>query len=92
MIVVPMLKKFCRYEEKIAHATAISVILPISVLSGLLNVLSLKSSAVFLIVVTIGSAVGGVIGALFLKKAKPEIINIMFVIVMFAAGARLAFF
>ena len=92
MVIVPMLEKVCSIREKSAHATALAVILPISLLSGFLSFNGLETDLVFLLVVTVGSAVGGVIGALFLKNARPKTINIAFYIVMIAAGVRLAFF
>ena len=92
MIVVPMLEKVFSRSEKIAHATAIAIILPITILSGFLSVFKFGCDRPVLTFVTVGSAVGGVIGALFLKKAKPTVINFLFLVLMAAAGVRLAFF
>ena len=92
MIVVPMLKKFCLYEEKTAHATAIAIILPITIVSGFLSFHTLDESPLTVVLITVGSAVGGVIGALFLKKARSEIINYIFLSLMMIAGVKLLFF
>ena len=92
MIVVPLLKKFCGFAEKEAHATAIAIILPVTILSGFLSSVSFGVDMGILIPVTVGSAVGGVIGGLFLKKLKNKTLSILFFCVMLAAGVRLCFF
>ena len=92
MIVVPALKKFCGYAEKAAHATAIAVILPITVFSGAVMAFGFGADFGTLIPVAAGSAAGGVAGALFIKKMPPKIIGYVFCGVMLIAGVRLTFF
>ena len=92
MIVVPTLRSSCGLEEKKAHATAIAVILPITLISGFLSFYGFAEGGEFLLPVTVGSVIGGLIGGLFLKKMKSETINVVFAAVMAAAGIRLAFF
>lgn len=92
MIVVPMLEKFLGYKEKNAHATAIAIILPISILSGALSFAGFGAGAGVLIPVSIGSVLGGAIGALCIKKMPPKAIAYLFCLVMAFAGGKLAFF
>lgn len=91
MIVVPMLIILLKYPSKCAHATAILIILPLSLVSGLFYVaFGIKIST--LIPVTIGVIIGGIIGALVLKKLSNKWISIIFSGVMIVAGLRMILF
>lgn len=92
MIVVPMLNKFCSYSEKVSHATAIAVILPVTVFSGSIMAAGFGFDIKILIPVAIGSVVGGVVGAFFIKKMPPKAVGYVFCLVMLFAGVRLTFF
>ncbi len=92
MIVVPVLTKFFKYEEKKAHATSIAIILPISLISSFIylskeNIQWGKISAV-----AAGVTLGGAIGAILLKKVNNKIIEYLFEGVMFAVGIKMLFF
>ena len=52
---------------------------------------ALDESIPFLLFVTAGSALGGIMGAFFLKKARDTAVNYIFIALMFAAGVRLLF-
>ena len=92
MVVVPLLALLSGLEPKKAHATAIAVILPVCVVSGLTYVFNktfdLRTGAW----VTLGFVVGGAVGALILKKIKSVWIAKIFAFVMLAAGVKLLFF
>jgi len=92
MIVVPMLTSILDFSQKNAHATAILIILPLSLLSGALY----SSFGVFDISVGIpvgiGVLVGGIIGAFLLSKLSSKILIIIFSIIMIGAGVRLLAF
>ena len=92
MIVVPMLMIFLKKEAKTAHATAILIILPLSVVSAIFYALfgSVDVSVAF--PTTIGVIVGGAAGAFLLSKLSSEYIVIIFAAVMFAAGCKMLFF
>lgn len=92
MIVVPLLKKACALKEKEAHATAIAIILPVTILSGFLSSVSFGVELSVLVPVSLGSAVGGVIGGLFLKKLDNKVLSFIFFSAMAFAGVRLCFF
>lgn len=92
MIVVPMLVFLLKMQPKNAHATAILIILPLSVLSGLFY----AAFGVFRwqagLPVTAGVIVGGTLGALLLKKLSSKWVIIIFSVVMAAAGIKMLFF
>ena len=92
MIVVPMLTKLLKFESKNSHATAILIILPLSIVSGVLYLTFGKFSFDVGIPVIIGVIVGGVVGAILLSKLSSKWVVIIFSIVMAIAGGKMLFF
>lgn len=92
MIVVPMLVFLLGREPRRAHATALLVILPISVISGFIYASFGKFSLSVGLPAGLGVVAGGIIGALILKKISGSLLTKIFAAVMFAAGVKLLFF
>lgn len=92
MIVVPMLEKLLKKSPKVSHATAILVILPMSLLSALIYSRSYSIRINEIIPVCIGVTAGGVLGALLLKKISSKILIVIFAVLMAGAGVKLLFF
>lgn len=92
MIVVPMLIKLLNREQKKAHATAILIILPLSILSGLLYASSGAFNLKVGVPVIIGVVGGGIVGALALKKLSNQWVLIIFSVLMAAAGLKMLLF
>ena len=92
MIIVPLLTLILGYEAKHAHATAILIILPLSLLSGLLYAYfgNLNGSIAF--PVSIGVTLGGITGALILSKLSSKWLTIIFSAVMVVAGFKMMLF
>ena len=88
MIAVPLLKKL-GFSQKQAHANAVAVILPITVLSAALYLIkgyvSLADSFVFIP----GGLLGSLIGTYCLKKISPIWLKRIFGGFMVYAGVRL---
>ena len=86
MIVVPVLTKFFGFSQKQAQATALFVILPISIASSIIYIT--KNSIDFALGWTViaGVLIGGVIGAILLKKLNNLIVKAIFTILMLAGG------
>ena len=74
MVVVPFLYYFVGYDEKESHATALLIILPLSILSGILYSLFGNGNFSLFLPVSAGVTLGGVIGAILLKKIKNKVI------------------
>lgn len=91
MVVVPLLVSALKKPPKVAHATAILIILPISIVSGIMYASfgAFKWGMGF--PVTLGVVIGGVIGALCLKKLPAKVVVVIFTAAMFAAGVRMLF-
>ena len=92
MIVVPMLVYLLKHKPKIAHATAILIILPLSIISGILYIAFGNFEWQIGLPVGVGVIVGGVAGAFLLKKLSAKWVTIIFSILMAFAGGKLLFF
>lgn len=91
MIVVPLLAFGMGLEDRNAHATAISVILPLSVTSSIVYITQGNINWLQLLYATIGFVVGGAVGALLLNKMNNVVIRIIFAIIMILAGIKILF-
>ena len=90
MIAVPLLTQ-TGLEEKTAHATAILVILPISLFSFVLYAIRGFYQPNVLLPTAIGVTVGGVVGAWLLGKLPTKTVNLIFALLQLVAGAFLFF-
>lgn len=89
MIVVPFLIYFASLEPKKAHATAIAIILPVTIVSGIIYMLSFDISVKKLIPSTVGVILGGILGAYVLPKMQNSLVMMIFAVIMILAGVRL---
>lgn len=89
MICVPALQKACFLNQKQSHATAILVILPLSIMSAVVYSFNGYVELFPLLSVGGGVVLGGIFGALLLKKISSKILQIIFVLLMLGAGVRL---
>ena len=90
MIAVPLLTQ-TGLEEKRAHATAILVILPVSLLSFVLYAIRGFYEPSVLIPTALGVTAGGVLGAWLLGKLPTKTVNLIFAVLQLFAGAVLFF-
>lgn len=92
MICVPALTFLLGLPEKKAHATTIFIMLPLCIASFVIYYI--KGFVQFdgrMWIITAGFVVGGVLGALLLKKINNTILQIVFAVVIIAGGIRLLF-
>mgnify|MGYP003571278816 CR=1 FL=1 len=92
MVVVPLLIYALCFEEKEAHATAIAVVLPITVVASIVYLINTPYDFFTGLAITVGVSVGGAIGALALGKAENATVRYIFTAVMLATGIKLLFF
>ena len=92
MIVVPMLEGLLNYDNKSSHATAILIILPVSIVSGLIYAVFGNFDAKIILPVTLGSVVGGLLGAIFLNRFSNKLISIIFLSIMMFVGVKTLLF
>ena len=86
MLVVPLLRLIFKQKPKIAHATAVLIILPICVVSSVVYLLSGELNLSVLWPVSIGTFIGGLAGTFLLSKLKNKVITILFSFIMIGAG------
>ena len=91
MIAVPLLTK-TGLDEKTAHATAILVILPVSLFSFILYAIRGFYEPSVLVPTAIGVSVGGALGAKLLGKLPTKTVNLIFALLQLLAGVFLFFF
>ena len=90
MIAVPMLAK-TGMDEKRAHATAILLILPVSLVSFFFYFFRGLYDFSVLIPTAIGVSVGGALGAKLLGKLPVKMVNLLFALLQLTAGIFLFF-
>lgn len=88
-IVVPSMERFLGVEEHKAHATAIGIILPLSLLS--LVIYCWKTDVAWSIALwaSAGGVVGGLVGAKLLSKISGIWLHRIFGLFMIAAAVRM---
>ena len=89
MLIVPTLSSLCGLDQKRAHATAIAVVLPLSVLSSVLYTIGGTHDFMNAAYVGFGVAAGGAIGAILLNKTPKGALTVLFYGVMIYAGVRM---
>ena len=91
MLAVPLLQK-TGLKEKQAHATAILVILPVSLLSFVVYAVKGYCELSVLVPTALGVVFGGVLGAKWLGKLPTKTVNLLFAALQLLAGIFLCFF
>jgi uncharacterized membrane protein YfcA len=92
MILVPMLTERMGLEVKKAHATAIMIILPLSIFSSFFYLFNGSFDFNIGLPVSIGVIGGGIAGALLLKVITPKKVSIIFYALMAVAGLKMLLF
>jgi len=90
-IAVPAMVHLLKAEEHKAHATAISVILPLTVVSSAFYIIKGHADWGITIKATLGGLIGGYIGAKLLNKCPDKLLKKIFAVFMAAAGIKMIF-
>jgi len=90
-LLVPALEKILKLETHKAHATALAVILPLSVISAVFYTWGVDVDWKTVLLVSSGSVVGGVIGAKVLKRISATWLNILFGAFLAVGAVRMLF-
>lgn len=91
MIVVPILYYIFKLPEKVSHATALFIILPLSIAGSIIYIIKGGVLTLNLLYCGVGFIAGGIIGAILLKKANNKTLRVIFASIMLIAGIRLLF-
>lgn len=90
-IVVPCMERFMKIEEHKAHATAIAIILPLSILSAFIYLRNVEIMWSTALLVSAGGIAGGYTGAKLLNKISGKWLHKIFGAFMIAAAVRMIF-
>ena len=89
MVLVPLLIRFAGLEDKKAFSSAISIILPLSIVSLVIyakdGALEVKTALPYLL----GGAGGGVLAGLLFKKVTARLLHLALGLLILFGGARL---
>ena len=89
MVAVPLLTYVAGLSEKKAHATAIALILPLCAVSAVVYAVRGEFDYAIMPPAVIGILLGGVLGAVALKKLAAPVINFLFYGLMLFAGLKM---
>jgi len=90
-LLVPALQRFFKMETHKSHATALTVILPLSILSALIYIRGDTVDWKAVLWITVGGVPGGFVGAMFLTKLSSKWLHRLFGAFMIAAAIRMIF-
>ena len=91
MLVVPLLRLIFQQQPKVAHSTAVLVILPICVISSIVYLVGGEIDINVLWPVALGTLIGGFAGTFLLSKLRNNIVTVLFSLLMFGAGCFMIF-
>lgn len=90
-LLVPILNNILKVEEHKSHATALSIVVFLTVASSFIYVSKGTYDLNLTFKVAIGSIIGGIIGAKILCKLTGKFLRISFGIIMIIAALRMVF-
>ena len=91
VLVLATLLSVLKLHQKSAQATALLVILPLTVVSAAVYVIQGAVDWMPTLWATIGVVVGGIVGALLLSKLKGNTAKIIFAVVLISGGVKMLF-
>ncbi len=90
LIVALLLAVLC-LDQKNAQATALVIILPLTVVSAVVYFINGSVKWMPTLWATIGVVAGGIVGALLLGKLRNNTVKIIFAVIMIAGGIKMLF-
>lgn len=88
-VIVPALERLLGVPPHKAHATAISIILPISMVSSFFYLKHGTFNVKVTIIIAFFGMIGGLVGAKALKKLSGKAVRLIFAVSMILAGIRM---
>lgn len=89
VLVVAVFLALYALPQKNAHATALLVILPISVISAVVYLINGSVMWEYTLFATVGVVGGGVVGAVLLNKLNGNVVKLIFSVLLLASGVRM---
>ncbi len=75
-----------RFATKEAHATALFVILPVTLLSAVIYIIGGNADLKVTLLSALGVTLGGIVGASLLRKLKAPSVELIFAMILIFAG------
>lgn len=91
VIVVTLLLSVIKLNQKYSQATALLVILPLTIVSAIVYLIRGAVDWQPTLWVTLGVVVGGILGALLLSKLKSNVAKIIFAVILIIGGVKMFF-
>ena len=91
VLIVTLLLAVVKLHQKNAQATALLVILPLTVVSAVVYLINGNVDWTPTLWATLGVVGGGIVGALLLSKIKGNVAKIIFALVLVAGGIKMLF-
>lgn len=91
VVVVALLLSVIKLNQKYSQATALLVILPLTIVSAIVYLVKGLVDWTPTLWVTLGVVVGGVVGALLLSKLKSNVAKIIFAVILILGGIKMFF-
>lgn len=91
VLIVALLLAVVKLHQKHAQATALLIILPLTVVSTAVYLIKGNVEWIPTLWATLGVVVGGIVGALLLSKIKGNVAKIIFALVLIAGGLKMFF-
>jgi len=88
-LVVPASQRFLGVETHKAHATAVAVMLPLSIVSLFVYAKNIEPNWATLITLAVTGSIGGFVGAKFLRKLSAKALRKIFGAFIIAAAIRM---
>lgn len=89
VIAVALLLSVLKLHQKNAQATALVIILPLTLVSAAVYLIKGSVEWVPTLWATLGVVIGGIAGALLLSKLKGNVAKIVFAVVLIAGGIKM---
>jgi len=90
-IIVPGMQKFLDIDQHKAHASAVAVILPLTMVSAAIYLRMASAEWAIIFWVSLGGTAGGLIGARILNKISGNLLHKIFGAFMIIAALRMIF-
>ena len=91
VLIVTLLLAVVKLHQKHSQATALLIILPLTVVSAAVYLLKGNVEWTPTLWATLGVVAGGIVGALLLSKIKGNVAKIVFALVLIAGGIKMLF-
>ena len=91
VLIVTLLLAVVKLHQKHAQATALLVILPLTLVSAIVYLVRGNVDWEPTLWATLGVVVGGIVGAMLLSKIKGNVAKIIFALVLIAGGIKMLF-